>query len=85
MELKSKDPSAEATCEELEAKVKQNRFVMAYFGDIKLDMFTKGFQIEADLLGDKILFIQLSFQICSSFSNFEALPAIIFFKDFGKS
>jgi len=40
LELKSKDPSAEGTCHELEAMVKQNQFVMAYFGDVKDEMFT---------------------------------------------
>ena len=83
LELKSKDPSAEGTCHELEAMVKQNQFVMAYFGDVKDEMFTLGFQKEADLLADKISYIQLSFQICPSFFNLETLPGIIFFKDFG--
>lgn len=83
LNIKSKDTKTEVTCEQLEKEIKNHEFVMAYFGDIKEDLFTKGFEIEADLLGDKIKFLQLGFQICPSFYNLESLPGIIFFKDFG--
>jgi len=77
---KSGPPSAEVTCAALDEKVKASKFVIAYFGDVADDMYTKA-HVAYAAAEDKITFVHNTDAECAKTHGASA-NGIVFFRKF---
>ena len=80
---KSGPPSAEVTCDALKAKVEENKFVVAYFGDVANALYTDA-HVPFAQGEDGVAFVHSSDADCAK-ANGASAPGIAFFRKFEDS